>query len=351
VEHIGIDLGAIHSHLAIVSAGGKPLGHKRLKTEELGFWLSRQPASHVVMEACTQSPVVGELAVAAGHHTKVVPGQLVRLLGVGARGIKTDDKDALALALASQRNDQLPTVHLRSGWSKSCREMLNARSILLESRKSIALSVKTWLRGRLQHLRGRADRASFAQRAREVALQHPEGLPLPIEIQLETFEHLCEQISTLNEQLEQMAKRDSVCSLLMTMPGVGVQVALSLRAHLDDPRRFGSSGELGSYLALVPGESTTGGKVRRTGTLKAGPRQLKALLVQAAWSMWRCRPNDPIVLWARAIADRKGPKGKRVAIVALARKMATVLWAMWKHSRHYDPQLASSVRLTSQSVA
>jgi hypothetical protein len=57
--------------------------------------------------------------------------------------------------------------------------------------------------------------------------------------------------------------------------------------------------------------------------------------------MWRSRPNDPMVLWARRIAERRG---KRIAIVALARKLATVMWSMWKHGTSYDPSRASSAR-------
>ena len=58
--------------------------------------------------------------------------------------------------------------------------------------------------------------------------------------------------------------------------------------------------------------------------------------------MWRTRPNNPLVLWARALADKRG---KRIAIVALARKMAVILWSMWKNDKAYDPQRASSFRL------
>jgi len=294
-----------------------------------------------VMEACTQSPAVARAANAAGHDTKVVPGQLVRLLGVGARGIKTDERDAEALARASLRNEQLPSVHLRSELSCSRRELLAARATLLEARKSIALSVKSWLRGRLIVLRGRASSKHFAAAVRLVALKHQDGLPGPIETLLMSFEHLCDQLDELDEQLCTVANSDALCQRLMTMPGVGPRVSLAFTTHLDDPRRFESSDDLASYLTLVPGEYTTGGKIKRTGTIHAGPVYLKALLVQAAWSLYRARPGEPVVLWARAIADKRG---RRIAIVALARKIATVMWAMWKHGTSYDPTRASSVR-------
>jgi len=271
--------------------------------------------------------------------TKVLPGNVVRALGVGARGIKTDDRDAEVLARASQRNEELPSVHLRSEQSCTRRELLGSRRILLEARKSIALRVKSWLRGRLVHLTGRASSKSFCEVVRRAALEQPDGLPLAIETLLETFEWLTAKVEKLDEQIAEIVEQDAVCAKLMTMPGVGPQVSLAFTTQLDTPDRFGSSDELASYLALVPGEATTGGHIIRTGTIKAGPRHLKGLLVQAAWSMWRTRPNDPVVLWARAIGNKRG---KRIAIVALARKIATVMWSMWKHDASYDPTRASS---------
>jgi transposase len=321
---------------------------RKVPTTELPGWLLRQPASRVVMEACTQSPAVAAAAIAAGHSTKVVPGQLVRALGVGARGIKTDDRDAEALARASLHNEHLPSVHLRSERSRSRRELLSARATLLNARKSISLSIKSWLRGRLVVIRGRASSKSFATVVRRAALEHPDGLPLAIETLLTSFEHLCDQLEGLDQQVQAMAESDPICQRLMTIPGVGPQVSLAFTTHLDDPTRFASSDHLASYLALVPGEQTTGGKLKRTSTIHAGPLYLKALLVQGAWSLYRARPGEPVVRWAQAIADKRG---KRIAIVALARKIATVMWAMWKHGSSYDPMRAARVPTNKSQLA
>jgi transposase len=175
-----------------------------------------------------------------------------------------------------------------------------------------------------------------------VALEHPEGLSFAIESLLQTFDHLCEQIKNLDAQIEAVVKQDPTCTRLQQIPGVGPQVALAFTTHIDDPARFPDADRLASYLALVPGECTTGGKVVRTSTIKAGPSHLKALLVQASWSMWRARPNAPMVLWARGIAEKRG---KRIAITALARKLATVMWSMWRHGASYDPLRASTARM------
>ena len=342
MEYIGIDLGARHSHLVVLHADGQDPTRRKVKTSELPEWLAKQPKSHVVMEACTQSPALATASLAAGHATKVVPAQLVRLLGVGARGIKTDDRDAEALARASKRNPDLPSVHLRSDVSRHRRELVSARANLKKARMSLATSVKSWLRGRLIVLKGRASSKAFSQAVRTAALEHPEGLPQAIEVMLETFEHLTEQLDTLSHAIVSLAENDDVCTRLMEIPGVGPHIAFAFTTHLDCPQRFATADDLASYLALAPGEATTGGKVVRTRTLRAGPLYLKALLVQAAWGMWRTRPNDPAVLWARKLAERRNNKG--VAIVALARKLATVMWSMWKNETSYDPARASSTR-------
>lgn len=342
MEHIGIDLGARHSHLVVLHGDQRKPTHRKVKTSELPQWLSSQPKSHVVMEACTQSPAIARASLAAGHETKVVPAQLVRLLGVGARGIKTDDRDAEALARASKHNPDLPSVHLRSETSRHRRELVSARANLMKARMSLSTSVKSWLRGRLIVLKGRASSKAFSEAVRTAAVAHPDGLPRAIELMLETFDHLTEQVDTLRQEIATLAEGDNVCSRLMEIPGVGPHIAFAFTTHLDCPERFATADDLASYLALAPGEATTGGKVMRTRTIKAGPLYLKSLLVQAAWSMWRTRPNDPAVLWARRLAERRNTKG--VAIVALARKLATVMWSMWKNETSYDPARASHMR-------
>lgn len=235
--------------------------------------------------------------------------------------------------------EDLPSVHVRSETSADRRGLLASRALLLKSRRSISISVKSWLRSRLVQLRGRADSLAFTEAVRGVALEHPDGLPAHIEALLRSFESLTEEIEKLDLQIKAIADADSVCSRMQTIPGVGPIVSLAMKTQLDEPSRFPSANDVASYLALVPGECTTGGKVKRTSTIKAGPRHLKGLLVQAAWSMWRTRPRDPVVVWARAIADKRG---KRIAIVALARKIAIICWSMWKHGTNYDPTRAAS---------
>ncbi len=332
MQSIGIDLGATQSHVFICGDDGTGLA-QTVRTPELGRWLKKQPISRVVMESCTQSRAVALLAKQAQHDTVIVPAHFVRSLGVGRRGIKTDKKDAEVLALAGQRSPDLPSVYLRTETAEARRELVSARALLIAHRTAVVLHLKCVMRGRLMRLKGRFNPAHFAALMREALVQDPRGIATAQVAMLQTFEDLNAQIKFLDDEIKAIAKQDASCQRAMTVPGVGPMIAVAFVAHLDDPHRFASAEAVASYLALVPGEMTTGGKIKRTGTIHSGPTHLKALLVQAAWSMWRSRPEHAAVLWARGIAARRG---KRIAIVALARKIATMLWAMLKHETNYE---------------
>jgi hypothetical protein len=123
---------------------------------------------------------------------------------------------------------------------------------------------------------------------------------------------------------------------------------------IDEARRFKNAHQVESYLGLVPSEDTTGGRQRLGRITKAGNPYLRALLVQAAWSVMRQRnPNDPLKQWGEAIVARRG---KHIAAVAVARRLAGVLWAMWRKDTVYDAALvgragARGLDAQAQSVA
>src|SRR5436190_2915442 len=113
MEHVAIDLGGRESQICVRQADGTVVEERRCRTEELGIYLARRPACRVVLETCAEAFHVTDLAKLAGHEVRVVPSMLVRALGVGARGVKNDRKDAQALSEASARME-LPSVHVPS---------------------------------------------------------------------------------------------------------------------------------------------------------------------------------------------------------------------------------------------
>jgi transposase len=120
------------------------------------------------------------------------------------------------------------------------------------------------------------------------------------------------------------------------VPGVGPVTAASFVATLDTATRFGGAHQVQAYLGLVPRERSSG-KVQHKGRItKAGNRRTRSLLVEAAWAVWhRAKRTEamPLRIWANRIARRRG---RRIAMVALARKLAGILFAMMRDKTVYE---------------
>src|SRR5260370_18905977 len=117
MEHLAVDLGGKKSQSRLRSSEGQILTEAKVVNEEIESWLEGSEPRRVIVETCTEAFAIADLAVSRGHDVRVVPSGLVRMLGVGARGKKTDLLDARALSEASCRIDP-PSVHLPSSWSR-----------------------------------------------------------------------------------------------------------------------------------------------------------------------------------------------------------------------------------------
>lgn len=313
MEHIAIDLGSRKSQVCVRAADGEIVDEKRMGTEELAGYLSRRAPGRVVVETCAESFHVAAQAKQAGHEVRVVPATLVRSLGVGARRTKTDRRDAQVLSEVSSRID-LQSVHIPSERSQRWRAMCGARDALVRASTQLSNSVRGW--ARTQGLR--------------VQVHGPESLPGRvrmfnppdyIEQMLVALEGVTAQIKLATKEMRRVANDDAVCTLLMTVPGVGPITAVRFVAALDETDRFKSAHFVQAYLGLVPGEHSSGERTQRTSITKAGSRAVRWTLVQAAWSARRHRPNDAMVVWSKQVEQRRG---KFIAVVALARKLAGV---------------------------
>jgi transposase len=164
-------------------------------------------------------------------------------------------------------------------------------------------------------------------------------LPSYVEQQLQVIELLTEQIRQANRELSAIAKADPVCRRLMTVPGVGWLTALRFVTTLDEQSRFADGHRVASYLGLVPGEYSSSDYQRRTGITKAGSPSMRWMLVQAAWSARRSRRRGALQQWVDQVEQRRG---KRVAVVALARKLAGIMFAIWRDGTTYQPERAAN---------
>lgn len=272
----------------------------------------------------------------AGHDVRVVAATLVRSLGIGQRGLKNDVRDARVLSEASCRID-LPSVHIPPAISPEVKALSVSREALIETRTQLVSRVRRYVRARLGRV-VRATPETLPKRVRQALLEDAEGLPAHLERVLAVLDAVSEQIAEADVELRLLAEADARMTRLMTVPGVGPVTAARFVAAIDDVGRFPSAASVASYLGLVPGEDTTGFRTRRTRLTRAGAPQVRWALGQAAWSLYIRRKTDPMVLWAKQIAERRGVQ---IAIMALARKLAHVLYALWKHETSYDPSRAA----------
>jgi transposase len=336
MEHIGIDLGSKESQVCVRSADGEIIGEWRWRTDRLATFLHGRPSARVILETCTEAFRIAALAQRAGHDVRVVAATLVRSLGVGHRGLKNDVRDARVLSEASCRMD-LPSVHVPTAISQEVKAICVSREALIKTRTQLIGRVRGYVRGRLGRVL-RATPESLPKRVRQALLEDPEGLPAHLERVLVVLETVSDQIADADIELRVLAGADERMTRLMTVPGVGPVTAARFVAAIDDVGRFPTAASVASYLGLVPGEHTTGFRTKRTRLTRAGAPQVRWALGQAAWSLYIRRKTDPMVQWAKQVAARRGAQ---VAIMALARKLAHVLYALWKHDTVYDPSRAA----------
>ena len=157
-----------------------------------------------------------------------------------------------------------------------------------------------------------------------------------LHLELQQLESLTAQIEQVDARLDALGAQDERVRLLQSVPGVGPRLAETVVAHLDDPRRFKTAGQVASYAGLVPKQIESGTMKRSWRITRRGPALLRSMLVEVAWMVYM--RND----WAKQFVARvsRGVKGRRnIAIVALARKLLVTLWAMLRDgTRWREPE-------------
>ena len=173
---------------------------------------------------------------------------------------------------------------------------------------------------------GRVAKGRFEARVRELAEGNPmlESAANPILASRQALRH---ELAGLENTLRDLAKEDLVCRTLMTMPGVGALVALTIKAAIDVPERFRSSKDIGSWVGLTPRREQSGERDIVGQISRAGDIGLRTALYQEATVMLHRGRKNWLAAWALNVAKRRG---KKRATVALARRIGVVLHRMWK---------------------
>ena len=242
---------------------------------------------------------------------------------LNAMPIKTGRRDTEGIARLLHLGWFRP-VHCKSVSAQEVRALLGARKAIQQGMIALKLSLRGLLRNFGLKV-GAISRGRFDLRIRELACGNPmpEAATAPM---LRARASLRNELAGLERGFRQLAQEDPVCRRLMTMPGVGAVVALSFRSAVDDPARFTSSRKVGPWVGLTPARNRSGERDVSGGITRAGDANLRRALCQAASVMMNRGRSTWLRTWAARVARRRGIKR---AMVALARRIGTILHRMW----------------------
>jgi transposase len=250
---------------------------------------------------------------------------------MAAQRNKTDATDALAMAHIV-RTGWFKQVHVKSDLSYRLRLLLlqrrNLKRKFLDIENSIRHSLKVF------GLRvGRVGRHKFEARIRELVGEDRMILAM-IEPMLKVREVMWEQYGRLHKLLIQIVGRDELCRRYLRIPGVGPVTALAFKTAMDEPTRFRSSKLVGAYFGLTPRRWQSGTSIDQQGHIsKQGDNEVRHALYEAASCLLvRFTHWSALKAWGLKIAKARGHKR---ALVAVARKLAIIMHAMWKSGSEY----------------
>lgn len=339
MRNVALDLGAKKTTFCEV-AGGRVCARTTVSViaalESL-LGPEAEPAQ-VAIEACREAWHVHETLTGWGNEVLLVDTTRVKQIGIGHHGRKTDRIDAEVLALAVERGG-IPLAHLLSPGRRELRRLLGVRRTLVEARSNFVVTARGLAREQGHRLPS-CHTESFVARVSSASI--PRELEELLQPLLGTLSTMNEQLVAVEEAVTRFCAEEPIVNLLCTAPGVGPLVAAAFVSVVDEAKRFKRAHQLESYLGLVPGEESSGGKRRIGAITRKGSPYMRSLLTQSAWVIIRKKDSsDPLVKWGQAVSQRRG---KKVAVIAVARKLAGILWSMWKHGSVYD---AERLRLKS----
>ncbi len=329
LKRIGLDTSKAVFTLHGVGQDEKAILRRNMRRAEMEAFFAKLPPTHVALEACGGSHHWGRRLAAMGHTVQLIPPQYVKPF---VRRGKNDRNDAEAISEAAARPD-MPSVPVKSAEQQAEAIVLSARELLVRQRTQLVNAV-----------RGHA--AEFGVIAAKTISQLPslleavaaaETVPATAKEMLAFLgaqvAQLDTQIAELEPRMKQQHKANPVSQLLAEVPGIGPIGALSLALTID-PGRFTSGRHFAAWLGLVPKQHSTGGRQRLGGISRAGDERLRQLLVLGATAVIRfAKPGSKSAsAWLLALLERKP---RKVAAVALANKMARIVWAMMATGEAY----------------
>lgn len=336
---IGLDLGDKKHAICVLDQNGDIIDERTITNhrESLRRLSLKYREARIAFEVGSHSPWIKRFLAQSGHEVFVANPRKLRAIYTSDR--KSDKNDARMLAKIARLDPQLlhPVEH---GTEEAQRDLLQVklRDNLVRQRVDIISSIRFSLKS-LGVALPSPNSACFAKRCRTILEEQDQDLLEMVEPSLKVIDTMTQKIRELDRALEALCEtKYAVTKRLRQIVGIGPVTALSFVLTIEDPNLFENPRDIGAYLGLVPKRDQSGNLDKQLRISKAGDAYLRSLLVGCAqYVLGPFGPDCDLKRHGLMLAERGGGRGKRKAVVAIARKLAVLMLTLWKHERDYEP--------------
>ncbi|WP_299494583.1 IS110 family transposase [uncultured Shewanella sp.] len=332
VTLIGIDLAKNVFQVCGINQAGKSIFNRALRRSQLIDFLLKYPDSIIAMEACSGSNYWGRELLSKGFEVRLIPPQHVKPF---VKGNKNDRNDAFAICEAALRlsltfvqprtlkqTDMILAHRIRERKVEQRTALINQIRGLLNEYGIVIAQGKARLKVAIPELLEEPN-SGLTQLAR----QYFQAL-------LEEWQQLDAAIKSLESNIKNQAKSNEQVGRLMEIKGVAEITATAVVSFAGNGAQYHNGRHFAANLGLVPREHSSGDKQKLGRITKRGNSYLRRLLVQGAWSIIRHveQSTDQMSVWAKQLIERRG---KHKAVVAVANKLARIIWSMLYKQTEY----------------
>ncbi len=313
----------------------RPMMRRELRRSQVETFFGKQDATEVVLEACGGSHHWARLLDRHGHRVRLIPPQYVKPF---VKRAKNDRNDAEAISEAASR-PSMRSVAVKTVDQQADGIILKHREMLVGQRTQ-AINA---LRGHAAEFGVVAAKGTGKVATLLTELAADPGIPATAQAMFEQMashiQALDQRLTVVDAELAVLHKAKPLSQMLAEIPGVGPLGAITMVLTVE-PENFASARHFAAWLGLTPKEHSTGGKQRMGKISKAGNERLRQLLVVGAMAVIRfAKPGSKSAsAWLLQLLERKPRKPRKLAAVALANKMARIIWAMMARGEAYRRQ-------------
>jgi transposase len=336
VSVLGIDLGKNICSIVGLDASGAVILRRRAKRETLIGLAAKLSPCIVAMEACCGAHYLGRIFAAHGHDVRLMSPEYVRPY---VKAQKNDDRDAEGIAEAATR-PTMRFVELKSQEQLDMQTLHRSRERLVAERTALINQLRAILLERgIVIPKGKRKLEQYL--AALLDEQNGQDLSPRMRMLVADFRaqwlDLDRRIAAFDAEFVAFAKRDEDAQRLATIPGIGALNATALTAAIGKGQAFAHGRDLSAWLGLVPRQATTGGKPTLLGISKRGNKYLRKLLIHGARAALPhiAERDTALGRWAKGLLARVH---QNVAVVALANKLARIVWAVLRRGGKFAAQ-------------